>query len=106
MNTHRKYNTVGHIHFDFCYQVDGRPEYPHSALALIECADGRWFLEQEFGEEYDAFAGVVKSSEDLETLPTFYPDVDTAARAAFALILKVYPSTPAVHLERFLNEES
>jgi len=106
MNTHRKYNTVGHIHFDFCYQVGDDSRYPGSALRLVECADGRWYLEQEFGTEYEVFPGVVKSSTDLDTLPTFFPDVDTAARAAFAFILQVYPGTSTRHLEEFLNEEN
>lgn len=92
MNTHVKYQTKNHHHFDWNYQkADGSSDYPHSALMLVECADGRWFLQQEFGDEYSRFAGVLKSGEDLDTEPTFYPDVQSAARAAFNLMKQAYP---------------
>ena len=102
MNTHQKYQTINHIHFDFGY-VDGNSwGYPQSELLLVECADGHWFVEQASGDEYSRFPGVVKSAYDLETMPTFYPDVDSAAKAAFALIKQVYPTTPDKHLADFL----
>ena len=105
MNTHQKYHTISHHHFDFMYaRENGEFDYPHSALMLVECADGRWFIEQEFGEEYDRFPGVVKSGKDLETAPTFYLDVDKVARAAFALIKQVYPGTPDERLAEFLED--
>lgn len=104
MNTHEKYSTVDHHHFDFSYRTaDGQFEYPGSGLLLVECADGRWFIQQEFGDEYSQFSGIVKSGEDLDTEPTFYPNVDDTARAAFAFIKQVYPGTPDERLTEFLE---
>lgn len=103
MNTHQKYQTIGHCHFDFTYRKNDSWEYPESGLLLIECGDGRWFIEQDFGDEYDRFAGVVKSSDDVLTEPTFYANVEDVARAAFALIKQVYPTTPDVRLTDFLT---
>jgi hypothetical protein len=67
-------------------------DYPSSALALVECSDGRWFIEQEFGDEYSQCDGVPKSRDDEVTEPNFYPNVAAAARAAVALIRQIYPT--------------
>jgi len=105
MNTHHKYKTINHIHFVFNYTLpDNKSEYPDAELMLVECADGRWFIEQSTGEKYDQFPGITHSSEDVETQPTFYSDVTTAAQAAFALTKQVYPTTPDSHLHEFLAE--
>ena len=104
MNTHEKYNTVDHHHFDFSYRTEaGQFDYPSSGLMLVGCADGRWFVQQEFGDEYSEFPGVVKSGEDLDTEPAFYPSVDDAARAAFVFIKQAYPGTPDERLTEFLE---
>lgn len=105
MNTHQKYKTINHIHFVFNYKVlDKEYEYPDAELMLVECGDGRWFIEQSSGEKYNQFPSITHSSEDVETQPTFYPDVATAARAAFALTKQVYPTTPDEFLHDFLCE--
>lgn len=91
MNTHIKYRTKAHHHLDWLYRKDGKLEYPDSALMLVQAGDDRWLIEQEFGHEYDQFQGVVKSDNDLDTVPEFYPDVESAARAAFALMKQVHP---------------
>ncbi len=104
MNSHEKYKTVDHHHFDFNYRSDGdKFDYPNSGLVLVECADGRWFVQQEFGDQYSQFPGILKSGEDVDTEPTFYSNVDDAARAAFAIIKQVYPGTPDERLTEFLE---
>jgi hypothetical protein len=88
---------------DFTYpSADDPSDYPMSGLAIVECSDGRWFIEQDFGTEYSQFPGVVKSGSDLETLPEFYPEPTAAANAAFALIQQVYPTVSRQKLDDFL----
>ena len=77
---------------------------------LVECGDGRWVLQQEFGNEYSRFTGVLNSGEDVVTEPTFYLDVESAARAAFAPMKQAYPGgyddpKYAEWLEEFLADE-
>lgn len=91
MITHQKFKTIKHHHLDWVYDKDGKLEYPDSALMLVQAGDGQWFLEQEFGDEFSQFPGVLKSSGDIYTVPTFFPDVESAARAAFALMKQVHP---------------
>jgi hypothetical protein len=99
MSTHVKYNTKDHIHLDFTFQSDADPhDYPSSALCLVECSDGRWFVEQEYGTEYSGFEGIPVSSEDVDTVPHFYSDMRSAAHAAFEHIQRIYPT---VNRQRF-----
>jgi len=106
VNTHTFYRTVGHHHFDFTYDDgNGGFAYPESSLMLVKCEDGRWFIQQEIGFEYSQFEGVVKHRTDLETMPTFYPNVEEAAKAAFRMIQQVYPTTPNGHLTDFLLDD-
>lgn len=105
MNTHQKFKTIKHHHFDWMYAKDGKLVYPDSALMLVQAGDGQWVLEQEFGDEFSQFAGVLKSAEDMDTVPTFFPDVESAARAAFALMRRVHPlGYEDRDLEEFLED--
>lgn len=45
-NTHRMYDTVGHEHLDGLVNW-AIGEFPDTGLLLIECRDGRWFVEVE-----------------------------------------------------------
>ncbi|MBF6649142.1 hypothetical protein [Methylobacter sp. BlB1] len=48
VNTHAMYRTVSYTHLDtFVDWVLG--EFPDAGLNLIECADGRWFVEVDHG---------------------------------------------------------
>lgn len=105
MNTHQKYQTQNHTHMDWQYQENSQFEYPRSALMLVQAGDGRWFVEQEFGTEYSGFDGVLKSSNDLDTDPTFYPNEDAAATAAFGFMKQIYPGYADEQLASYLADE-
>jgi hypothetical protein len=105
MGTHTKYKTISHCHLDFSYRKpDGEFDYPGSALMLVECANGLWYIEQEFGNEYDRFLGIAKSKHDILTEVSFYPNEEAAAEAAVIMIKEIYPTTPDSRLEEFLAE--
>ncbi|WP_321935362.1 hypothetical protein [Paraburkholderia sp. J8-2] len=102
MYTGSKYRTRMHYHLDWTYQEEGQRHFPRSRLMVVQAGDGRWYIEQECGDEYSGFAGVVKSDVDLVTEPNFYADLETVARAAFALMKQVYPAYKEEALDRFL----
>lgn len=102
--THQKFKTVGHHHFDFSYKKSGEIKTPNSTLMIVQTADNRWFIEQEFGTEYSTTPGIIKNRHDLDTEPVFYTDVNEAAKAAFALTKKFYPDVPESLLNEFLEE--
>ncbi len=89
MNTHEKYNTVNHIHLDMLVPYT---EDVDLGLMLVECADGKWYIEQDFSTDvYDKVPGVVKSETDIITEPVFYPDEETAEKAALDIVRSIYP---------------
>ena len=89
MNTHEKYNTVNHIHLDMIVPSIGDVDL---GLMLVECADGKWYIEQEFSTSaYDKVPGVVKSQTDITTKPVFYSNEKEAEKAALDIVKSVYP---------------
>ena len=89
MNTHEKYNTVNHIHLDMLVPYTGDVDL---GLMLVECAGGKWYIEQEFSTSaYDKVLGVVKSKTDITTEPVFYPNEETAEKAALNIVRSIYP---------------
>jgi hypothetical protein len=90
-NTHAMYRTVGHTHLDsFVNWVLG--DFPDAGLNLVECADGRWFVEVDHGIRFDGMPGVSRPNVAPYVEPVFY--VDEAAAMVFALdcIKKAYPA--------------
>ncbi|MGH8376795.1 MAG: hypothetical protein ACRER6_16210, partial [Pseudomonas sp.] len=56
-NTHALYRTVGHHHLDsLVYWATG--DFPDAGLNLVECEDGRWFVEVDHGIKFDGTAGL------------------------------------------------
>jgi hypothetical protein len=106
VNAHQKYATKSHHHFDWRYRRAGEFVYPDSGLMLAQVGDGRWIIQQEFGNEFSRFPGVLKSGDDLETEPQFYPTVQDAAKAAFRLMVEVYPGGyEQADLDEFLSDD-
>jgi len=58
-NTHEIYNTINHEHLDSLVNW-ARGEFPSSGLVVVECANGKWFVEVEFGHEFDQFDRISK----------------------------------------------
>jgi hypothetical protein len=107
MNLHQKYQTKNHHHLDWLISDrSGELVYPASALMLAEAGDGRWFIQQEFGDEYDRIPGIAKDAEDIDAELVFYAGVEECVWAAFDLMKKVHPhgiSEDSVH--DFLSDE-
>jgi len=104
MSVQRKFNTKHHIHFSFCFIKDGEVMFPDSGLMLVQASDDQWFVQQGFGNRFGKFDHVVKSDDDITTTPMFYQSLDSVARAAFELVISVYPHTSMRHLDDFLCE--
>lgn len=102
-NTHRRYNTVDHLHLDaLVYQATGN--FPNSGLALVECADGRWFVEVDFGVGFDQIEGVSKPKVTPYVEPRFFPDRAGALGFAFESIKQVHPDLRDVDLSALMDD--
>jgi hypothetical protein len=98
-NTHVMFNTVGHQHLDsLVYWATG--DFPGEGLNLVECADGRWFVEVDHGEGFNAFEGVSRPNVAPYAEPRFFADEMGARAFAIECIQKRYPDLQ----KRDLNE--
>lgn len=89
-NTHKMFHTVGHEHLDtFVLQSTGR--YPDSGLNLVECADGRWYVEVDFGAEFDNMEGISRPHSQPYTNPRFFDSRLEALDFAVSCIQQVCP---------------
>lgn len=103
-NTHRMYDTVGHEHLDGLVNW-AIGEFPDTGLLLIECRDGRWFVEVEYGDDYDAIAGVSKPNVAPYVEPQFFSSEDDARQFAFTCIKQVYPTLAGRDLAEYYDDE-
>lgn len=104
INTHIKYNTIGHEHLDDLVSwVTG--EYPDSGLALVECSDGRWFVEVDHGHDFDSLLGISKPKCRPYLEPIFYPSRSDALEFALTLINKVYPNLDKTKISEYFKQE-
>lgn len=90
VNTHQMFKTINHEHLDsLIYFVIG--DYPKSGLILVECKDGCWFIEQEYGNEFDAISGIWKPTSECYIEPNFYSNREEALTKAIKLMKSLYP---------------
>ena len=90
VDTHQMFKTINHEHLDsLIYFVIG--DYPKSGLVLVECKDGRWFIEQEYGNEFDAISGISKPTSECYIEPNFYSNREEALTKATKLMKSLYP---------------
>ena len=91
-NTHTKYQTCGHTHLDsFVGWMLGGREFPDSGLSLVECADGRWFVEVDYGVLFDGMPGISCPDVVPYVEPEFHVSESSAMTFALECIKKVYP---------------
>ncbi|TXG87790.1 MAG: hypothetical protein E6R14_00645 [Thermomicrobiales bacterium] len=102
-NTHQQYDTTEHEHLDTLVdQASGK--YPASGLILVGCADGRWFVEVDFGRGYDQIDGLSWPSVSPFVEPRYFPDRSIAAAFAFECIKRVHPELLDVDLRQYLGD--
>lgn len=88
-SVHGKYQTIGHEHLEYLVNW-ATGEYPKSGLCLVECQDGRWFLEVDFGDAFDNVDGVANpKAPDKE--PKFFNSETDAQSFAINVLQLAHP---------------
>lgn len=82
-----------------------RGEYPDSGLILVECSDGRWFIEIDYGPDYDSFLGISKPKCTPYLEPIFYSSRKEALAIAIDLIKKVHKNINEERISGYFDEE-
>ena len=89
-NTHAIYRTISHRHLDgFVNWV--MKEFPDAGLNLVECEDGRWFVEVDHGIRYDGLAGLSRPNVEPYVAPHFHSSEQAALSFALACIKQAHP---------------
>ncbi len=102
-NTHKAYNTVEHEHLDML--VDrASGNYPSSGLLVVGCADGRWFVEVDFGNDYNQIDGIAKPRLTPFVEPRFFLNEEAATDFAIECIKVVHPELRDKDLHALLVE--
>ncbi|MFT4060674.1 MAG: hypothetical protein QM652_14160 [Legionella sp.] len=80
-------------------------EYPNSGLVLVACSDGRWFIEVDYGHDFDSLLGISKPKCIPYVEPSFYSSRSDALECALTLINKVYPGLDKTKISEYLEHE-
>lgn len=102
-NTHVMYNTREHEHLDsLVFWATG--EFPSAGLNLVGCADGRWFVEVDHGEDFNHIDGASRPNVTPYTEPTFYGDEEAARKFAYQCIKTTYPALSDRDLDEYYED--
>lgn len=81
-NSHRFFNTVNHWHIsDYSREV-------HCDLMLVECADGRFYIEDNWGGDANGHEKVFNPFQ-TDSYPVFFSDFDTANEVAAKVVAEI-----------------
>ncbi|UWE19383.1 hypothetical protein [Herbaspirillum huttiense] len=102
MNTHLIYQTIDHQHLDVLVNW-AIGNYPDAGINLVECKDGRWFVEVDFGTKFDGIQGVSRPKVLPFAEPRFWGTEQEARDFAIACIKQAYPETAAINLQQWFD---
>lgn len=103
VNTHAMYRTISHVHLDSLVNW-AMKDYPDAGLNLVECEDGRWFVEVDHGSRYNGMAGVSCPNVAPYIEPQFHADEKAARVFAIACIKQAHPELADRDLQVWFDE--
>jgi hypothetical protein len=83
---HAAFNTVEHTHVSCYSPSDGKP---CCEVLVVECQDGRWYVEDNWGGDAGGAAGVWNPRSADNTGPQFFQSEDDATQLAVAVVASV-----------------
>lgn len=104
VDTHKLYDTINHEHLDSLVSW-ATGEFPDAGLNLVECADGRWFVEVDHGRAFDNIAGVSRPILAPYTAPAFFQSEAEAQEFALTCIKQVYPDLANKDLSEYFSDD-
>jgi len=85
-NGHTAFGTISHTHIS-CY--DPAPGLDSCDIMVVECRDGRWYVEDNWGGDALGAEGVWNPFESSDAGPQFFPSEEAAIRHAVSVVAKV-----------------
>lgn len=104
INTHKIYNTISHEHLDDLVHFS-TGEHPDSGLLIVECENGSWFIEQDYGNAFDSFSGISKPHVHPYLNPVFYENREEALAVSIELIKLIHKGIDESKISEYLKQE-
>lgn len=102
-NTHAMYQTIGHQHLDsLVYWATG--EFPDAGLNLVECQDGRWFVEVDHGNRFNQIDGISRPNIAPYVEPQFFGSEQEARVFAIACIKQAHTEVGNKNLQEWFDD--
>ena len=83
---HAAFHTISHTHVSCYSPADGRDTCD---IMVVECNDGRWYVEDNWGGDAKGAAGVWNPFDTSDAEPVFYPTHDAAMAHAISVVASV-----------------
>jgi hypothetical protein len=99
-NGHAAFNTISHTHVS-CYGP--APGHDSCDIMVVECADGRCYVEDNWGGDANGADGVWNPFDPSDTGPRFFESEDAALRHAVSVVASVSGVAESELLENYLN---
>lgn len=101
-NGHAAFQTIRHDHIS-CYT----PADDHDTcdIMVVECADGRWYVEDNWGGDAKNAEGVWNPFNTDDALPRFFQTKEDAIRHAVAVVADVSGVNREEYLQIYLDLE-
>jgi hypothetical protein len=97
---HEAFDTVGHEHISCYFPAEG---YDACDIMLVECSDGRWYVEDNWGGDAKGADGVWDPFVESGEMPRFFETREGAARHAVAVVASVSGVDPAEASRMYLD---
>ena len=102
-NTHTMYRTIGHQHLDsLVYWASG--DFPDAGLNLVECQDGRWFVEVDHGCRFDGIDGISRPNMIPYVEPRFFDSEQEVREFAIACLKQAHPEIASKNLQEWFDD--
>ena len=102
-NTHAMYQTIGHQRLDaLVYWASG--DFPDAGLNLVECQDGRWFVEVDHGSRFNHILGISKPNVAPYVEPKFFDSEQEVREFAIVCIKQAHPEVADKNLQQWFDD--
>lgn len=85
-NGHEAFCTISHTHVSCFLPAEG---YDTCDIMAVECKDGRWYVEDNWGDDAKGATGVWNPFDPSDVGPSFFPTEDAAIRHAVSIVAAV-----------------
>lgn len=99
-NGHAAFQTIGHQHICCYIPADG---FKSCDIMVVECADGRWYVEDNWGGDAENAIGVWNPFNPDNSLPSFFSTKTDAVRHAVAVLVAVSGVDREAYLQAYLE---